>query len=78
MTAALPTGPPRVNKTVLLEDFGDDAGAHRMAALADRETKTFLHRDRHDQIHLEKTAEISTEQNYNMVDGIMNNTHCFP
>src|SRR6266705_500173 len=34
----------------LLQDLGDDAGAHRAAALADREAQLLLHRDRRDQL----------------------------
>src|SRR2546426_7906311 len=34
----------------LLEDLGDDAGAHGAAALADREAQLLLHRDRRDQL----------------------------
>src|SRR2546428_600114 len=34
----------------LLLDFGGDPGAHRAAALADREAEPFLHRDRRDQL----------------------------
>src|SRR3989441_44506 len=33
-------------------DLGDDAGAHRPPALADREPQAALHRDRRDQLHL--------------------------
>src|SRR5437016_9380718 len=35
---------------VLLQDLGDDARAHRAAALADREAQLLLHRDRRDQL----------------------------
>src|SRR2546422_370835 len=35
---------------VLLQDLGDDARAHRAAALADREPQLLLHRDRRDQL----------------------------
>src|SRR5258706_80133 len=35
----------------LLDDLGDGAGPHRAAALANRKTKTLLHRDRRDQLH---------------------------
>src|SRR5262245_9697844 len=35
----------------LLVDLHDAAGAHRAAALADREAKTFVHRDRVDEVH---------------------------
>src|SRR5579862_7555768 len=35
---------------LLLDDLGYDTGAHRVATLTDRETKTFLHRDRSDQL----------------------------
>src|SRR2546426_5235116 len=34
----------------LLQDLGDDAGARRAAALADREAQRLLHRDRRDQL----------------------------
>src|SRR5437762_6628173 len=42
----------------LLLDFGDDPGAHRAAALADREAEAILHRDRGDQLdrHLRVVA----------------------
>src|SRR5947209_9216905 len=35
---------------VLLQDLGEHAGAHRAAALADREPQLLLHRDRRDQL----------------------------
>src|SRR2546430_3744194 len=35
----------------LLQDFRHDAGAHGPAALANREPKLLLHRDRRDQLH---------------------------
>src|SRR5512144_1309396 len=35
----------------LRDDFADDAGAHRAAALADGEPQSALHRDRRDQLH---------------------------
>src|SRR6185312_13252712 len=38
----------------LLDDAGDDAGAHRAAALADGEAKLLFHRDRHDQVHFHR------------------------
>src|SRR2546422_2141289 len=41
--------PPSVPR-FLLQDLGDDAGAHRAAALADREAQLLLHRDRRDQL----------------------------
>src|ERR1700740_1523781 len=41
---ARPLPPPEP----LLDDLGDDAGAHRPPALADREPKTLVHRDRRD------------------------------
>src|SRR4051812_50196920 len=34
----------------LLEDLGDDAGAHGAAALADRKAQPLVHRDRGDQL----------------------------
>src|SRR5215217_2370110 len=34
----------------LLEDLGDDAGAHGATALADRKPQPFVHRDRRDQL----------------------------
>src|SRR5690554_7673780 len=41
------TAGPRIS-TQSLEDFGDDAGADRAAALANGEAQLLLHRDRRD------------------------------
>src|SRR5215210_7018255 len=38
----------------LLRDLGDDAGAHRAAALADGEAQPLVHGDRRDQLHLHR------------------------
>src|SRR6478672_81889 len=40
--------------SLLLNDGGDDAGADGAATFADRETKLFFHRDRHDQVHFHR------------------------
>ena len=38
-------------QNLLVQNLGDDAGAHGSAALADRKPKLFFHRDRRDQLH---------------------------
>src|SRR4029077_12329602 len=38
----------------LFQDLGDDAGADRAAALADREAQPLVHRDRHEERHLHR------------------------
>ena len=53
---------------VVLHKDGKDT-AHYVDRLGYKEAPEFLKPDNY-----LKTAEISTEQNYNMVDGIMNNT----
>ncbi len=39
------------HSVALLDDFADNAGAHGPAALPNRETKLFLHRDRRYQLN---------------------------
>ena len=39
------------HSAALLHDIADDAGAHGPAALSNRESKLFLHRDRRDQLN---------------------------
>ena len=57
-----------VSDVVVLHKDGKDT-AHYVDRLGYKEAPEFLKPDNY-----LKTAEISTEQNYNMVDGIMNNT----
>ena len=57
-----------VSDVVVLHKDGKDT-AHYVDRLGYKEVPEFLKPDNY-----LKTAEISTEQNYNMVDGIMNNT----
>src|SRR3954464_9123188 len=45
------TRPGMTTDSLLLDDACDDAGTDGAAAFADRETKLFFHRDRHDQVH---------------------------
>ena len=42
---------PPYEKTTLSNDFRDDAGADRLAALANRKAQPLLHRDRRNQLH---------------------------
>ena len=44
-------GDPRPAPTQLLDNLGHDASTHRAPALADREPKLGIHRDRRDQFH---------------------------
>ncbi len=39
------------HSAALLDNIADDAGAHGPAALSNRESKLFLHRDRRDQLN---------------------------
>ena len=61
-----------VSDVVVLHKDGKDT-AHYVDRLGYKEAPEFLKPDNY-----LKTAEISTEQNYNMVDGIMNNTPPVP
>ena len=51
------TSPPR-STINLLDNFGDDAGTDGAPALTNRKTKTRFHRDRCDQLDLERTTQI--------------------
>src|SRR2546423_5348660 len=56
----------------LLDDTGDDAGTNGAAAFADGETKLFLHRDRHDQVHFHR--DIVTRHHHLGAFGQMHDT----
>src|SRR3984885_11193199 len=52
MRGSRPTGSTPPSNLLLLDDFGDDSGADRTAALADREPQALIHGDRLDQLDL--------------------------
>src|SRR3546814_5817911 len=56
----LPAGLPQsLERTGLLDDGSDDAGADGAAAFADREAQLFFHRDRNDRSE-EHTSELQS------------------